>query len=90
MREAQSQKPSDKRRQLPRPLSHGSISKTIRLLAAILEQAECGHIERNPASGRKRLLRESKPTRSYLQPDQVAALLAAAGELDAEAHERTH
>jgi integrase len=37
----------------------------------------------------RRLLRESKPSRSYLQPDQVAALLVAAGELDAEAQERT-
>ena len=65
----------------PRPLSPGSINKTIRLLATILEQAvEYAYIDRNPATGRKRLLRESKPSRSYLQPDQVAALLEAAGE----------
>ena len=52
----------------------------------VLEQAvEYGYLDRNPAQGRKRLLRESTPPRSYLQPDQVAALLAAAGELDAEA-----
>jgi integrase len=72
-----------------RPMSNGSINKTIRLLATILEQAvEYGHIDRNPAQGRKRLLRESKPSRSYLQPDQVAALLTAAGDLDAEARRR--
>jgi integrase len=86
-RKAQAAKPPAERKQpLPRPLSHGSINKLIRLLAAILEQAvEYGYLDRNPAQGRKRLLRESKPSRSYLQPEQVAALLTAAGELDAEA-----
>jgi integrase len=89
-REAEAAKPAEERKRFPRPLSHGSINKTIRLLAAILEQAvEYGHLDRNPASGRKRLLRESKPSRSYLQADQVAALLAAAGTLDAEAAERS-
>lgn len=82
-REVEAGKPEADRKRLPRPLSNGSINKTIRLLAVILEQAvEYGHIDRNPAHGRKRLLRESKPSRSYLQPDQVAALLAAAGEED--------
>jgi integrase len=53
-----------------------------------LEQAvEYGYIDRNPARGRKRLLKEGKPSRSYLQPDQVAALLGAAGRLDAEGRE---
>jgi integrase len=85
-REANEKVPKDKRKRLARPLSNGSINKTIRLLAVILEQAvEYGHLPRNPAQGRKRLLKESKPTRSYLQPEQVAALLAAAGKLDAEA-----
>lgn len=75
--------PESERERLPRPLSNGSINKTIRLLAVILEQAvEYGHLDRNPAQGRKRLLRESKPSRTYLQPEQVAALLAAAGKLD--------
>ncbi len=77
--------PKAKRTRVPRPLSNGTINKTIRLLAAILEQAvEYGYLDRNPARGRKRLLKESKPSRSYLQPEQVAALLGAAGELDAE------
>jgi integrase len=75
--------PESERERLPRPLSNGSINKTIRLLAVILEQAvEYGHLDRNPAHGRKRLLRESKPSRTYLQPEQVAALLAAAARLD--------
>jgi hypothetical protein len=71
-----------------KPLSNGSINKTIRLLAVVLEQAvEYGYLDRNPAKGRKRLLKEDKPNRSYLQPDQVGALLGAAGRLDAEARE---
>lgn len=87
-RERQLALPPAKRKRLPRPLSNGSINKTIRLLAAILEQAvEYSHIDRNPARGRKRLLKESKPTRSYLQPEQVAALLSAAESLDADARE---
>ncbi len=78
--------PEGKRERLPRPLSNGSINKTIRLLAVILEQAvEYGYLDRNPAQGRKRLLRESKPSRTYLQPEQVAALLKAAGRLDTNA-----
>jgi integrase len=75
----------EKRTRLPRPLSNSSINKTIRLLAVILEQAvEYGYLDRNPAKGRKRLLKEAKPPGSYLQPEQVAALLSAAGALDAE------
>lgn len=80
--------PEKERKRLVRPLSNGSINKTIRLLAVVLEQAvEYGYIDRNPARGRKRLLKEGKPSRSYLQPDQVAALLGAAGKLDADGRE---
>lgn len=83
--------PKAKRTRIPRPLSNGSINKTIRLLAAILEQAvEYGYLDRNPARGRKRLLKESKPSRSYLQPEQVAALLGAAGGLDEESRNGIH
>jgi integrase len=85
-RAEQASRPAAEREQLPRPLSNGSINKTIRLLAQVLEQAvEYGLIDRNPAAGKRRLLRESKPSRSYLQPDQVKALLGAADELDQEA-----
>lgn len=85
-RQEQLARPPAERKRLPRPLSNGSINKTIRLLAVILEQAvEYGYLDRNPAKGRKRLLREQKPSRSYLQPEQVAALLAAAARLDADA-----
>jgi integrase len=82
-RQKQLSQPKDRRERLPRPLSNGSINKTIRLLAAILELAvEYGYLDRNPAKGRKRLLRERKPPRTYLQPEQLAALLTAAAELD--------
>lgn len=82
-REAQLKKPKAKRGPAIRPFSQVSINKTINLLATIMDQAiEYGYIDRNPARGRKRLLKEPKPTRSYLQPEQVAALLAAAGKLD--------
>jgi len=85
-RQRQLAMPERDRKRLVRPLSNGSINKTIRLLAVVLEQAvEYGYLDRNPAKGRKRLLKEDKPTRSYLQPDQVAALLSAAGRIDADA-----
>jgi integrase len=87
-RQRQLAMPERDRKRLVRPLSNGSINKTIRLLAVVLEQAvEYGYLDRNPAKGRKRLLKEDKPTRSYLQPDQVAALLSAAGKIDADARE---
>jgi len=87
-RRRQLAQPDDKHRPLPRPLSNGSINKTIRLLATILEQAvEYGYLVRNPAKGRKRFLREPKPVRTYLQPEQLAALLRAAAEMDAAASE---
>jgi integrase len=54
-----------------------------------LALAACHWAASGSAPGRRRLLHESKPSRSYLQPDQVAALLDAAGELDAAARERT-
>ena len=79
-------RPSRGRERLPRPLSNNSINKTIKTLAAIHEVAvEYGFVDRNVARGRRRLLKEPKPPRTYLQADQDAALLAAAGELDAEA-----
>ena len=68
-------------------LSAESINKTLTMLAAVLEQAvEYELIERNPAIGKRRRLRTSKPRRSYLDSaGQIAALLGAADELDAKA-----
>lgn len=67
-----------------RPLSHGSINKTIDVLQAILEVAvEYGHLDTNPASGKRRRLK--RPARRPVHLDtaeQIQALLDAAHELD--------
>jgi integrase len=74
-----------------RPLSAGSINKTIDVLQGVLALAlEYGHIERNPAAGRRRRLKP--PTRRPVHLDaaeQIEALLDAAGELDARAVAQT-
>lgn len=71
------------------PLCGSSINKTTALLAVILEGAvERELIERNPAKGRARRVRERAPQRTYLDSaEQVAALLDAAGKLDRSARE---
>jgi integrase len=68
-------------------LSAESINKTLTMLSAVLEQAaEYELIDRNPAAGKRRRLRTTKPRRSYLDTAaQIAALLDAAGELDVQA-----
>jgi integrase len=65
-------------------LSATSINKTLTRLAQVLEVAvEYGHIEKNPARGRRRRVRAPTPRRSWLdRADQIESLLAAAGELD--------
>jgi integrase len=48
---------------------------------------EYGYIEQNPAVGRRRRLRVIRPAPAWLdRAEQIEALLAAAGELDVEAH----
>jgi integrase len=77
----------------PKPLAPVSINKTLTLLAQVLEQAvEYGHIDRNPATGKRRRLKVSNPEKPYLdQAVHIAALLDAAGELDRRAHaKRAH
>jgi integrase len=68
-------------------LSPTSINKTIQRLGQILEVAvERELIDRNPAKGKRRRLKQPRPPRTWLdRADQIAALLSAAGELDAEA-----
>lgn len=64
-----------------RPLSNGSINKTIAVLARVLDQAvEYGWIESNPARGKRRRLKAERPRRTWLELDEVRALLDAAGE----------
>ena len=66
-------------------LSNTSINKTLTVLSAVLELAvEYDLLDRNPASGRRRRLPVTKRPGLHLEPDQVVALLEAAGELDAE------
>ena len=60
-----------------------SINKTISRLAQILDLAvEYGHIQANPARGRRRRAKSASPRRTYLETEQVIAVLDAAGELD--------
>ncbi len=65
-------------------LSAASINKTITRLAQILEVAvEYGLIDRNPAKGKRRRLKASRPAPVWLDSaEQIAALLDATGELD--------
>jgi integrase len=70
-----------------------SINKTLTLLGQVLEQAvEYGHLERNPATGKRRRLRVSSPEKAYLdQAVQIEALLDAAAQLDRDARvDRRH
>lgn len=76
-----------------RPLSAGTINKTIITLAQILEVAvEYEMIERNPAKGKRRKLKASKPAPVWMdRAEQIRALLDAAAELDVQAPpERKH
>jgi integrase len=71
------------------PLAPRSINMTVTMLAAIMESAvERELIDKNPATGRGRRVRERAPQRSYLETAaQISALLDAGGELDGEARE---
>ena len=73
----------DKRGQLRKPLSNGSINKTLVTLSQILDSAvERGLLVSNPAIGRKRRLKTSKPVRRLLEADELKDLLAVAAEMD--------
>src|SRR4051794_38173808 len=73
-------------------LNATSVNKFLATLAAILEQAvEYGHIERNPAAGKRRRLPAIKPRRTYLdRAEAIAALLDAAGEMDREGRSKPY
>ena len=65
-----------------RGLSPRSINMVLSLLAQILDDAvEYRLLNANPARGKRRRMRETKPPRSFLEPDMVSDLLAAAGAL---------
>ena len=63
----------------PVPLGPASIRKLLDTLAAILGDAvEDGHIDRNPAQGRRLRVRVPKPPRTFLELDELQALIDAA------------
>jgi integrase len=73
----------DKRGQRRVALSNESINKTLVLLANILDTAvEHGLLASNPARGKRRRLKADRPTRRFLEADELAELLTVAGELD--------
>jgi integrase len=73
----------DRRGRRLQPLSVASLRKLIDTLAAILDDAiEDQLIDRNPARGKRMRIRVPKPTRSFLEMDELVALLTAAEALD--------
>ncbi len=81
-----------------RPLSADSINKTLKTLAAVLDQAieygripsRDGHAPANPARGKRRRLKAERPRPVHLDGvDQLVAILDAARELDAGRMSRT-
>jgi integrase len=69
-----------KRGRMPRTgLSNASINKTTKVLAQVLDEAiDAEWIKENVARGKKRRAKVDKPKRTWLELDQVQALLAAA------------
>ena len=59
-----------------RGLSNSSINHVLSDLAQVLETAvEYGLIASNPAAGKRRRLKSSKPNRPWVEPEQLPALL---------------
>ena len=85
-RVARTARSARRRRRHPRPprptggpLGPASLRKLIDGLAAILDDAvEDQHIAHNPARGKRMRVRVPKPTRTFLEMDELAALLDAA------------
>jgi integrase len=69
-----------------RPLSNSSINKILALLSRIMQRAvDYRHVQLNPlkvGAHKDRYLPEAKPKRTFLEVDELHALLDAAGELD--------
>jgi integrase len=72
--------PKTRGRKPPLPLGNNSINKTLKVLAQVLDDAvEFGHLDVNPARGKRRRLKATRPRRTWLELHEVQALLAAAG-----------
>jgi integrase len=78
-----------RRERPPKPVGPRTINMSLILLTAILESAvERDLIAKNPAKGKRRRAREHQPQRTTLDSaEAIAALLDAAGALDAAARE---
>jgi integrase len=73
----------DKQGRQVRPLGPSSIRKVIDALAAILDDAiEDELIDRNPARGKRMRVRAPKPSRTFLEMDELVALIEAAEQQD--------
>jgi len=65
------------------PLGPASMRKLIGGLASILDDAiEDGHIQTNPARSKRMRVRVPKPSRTFLEMDELAAVFDAAAEQD--------
>ncbi len=74
----------DRRGRRQVPLSASSIRKAISLLAVILDEALADElIAQNPARGKRLRLRVPKPSRTFLELDELAALIQAVATQDA-------
>lgn len=74
----------DRRGRRVRPLGPAMLRKLISCLATILDEAvEDGHLQRNPARSRRMRVNVPKPTRTFLEMDELVALTDAAAEQDA-------
>jgi integrase len=70
----------DERGRRRRPLGPTSVRKVLTALGAILDDAvEDDLIESNPARGKRMRVRVPKPNRTFLEMDELALLLDAAG-----------
>lgn len=74
-----------------RPLSNTSINAILKLLSQIMQRAmDYGFVDRNPmktGERKDRFLPTVKPARTFLEVDELLALLDAAGALDAGARD---
>jgi hypothetical protein len=66
-----------------KPLGAASIRDALQVLGAILDEAvEDELLESNPMRGKRMRVRVPKPARTFLEMDELALLLQAAGEQD--------
>jgi integrase len=64
---------------VPRGLSNNSINHVLSDLAQVLETAvEYGLLDANPAAGKRRRLKSERPSRPWVEPEQLPSLLDAA------------